>query len=384
LILVVLWEVCEGGIPPPQPPPLRKFIIEGTNHSALCNDGTPAVYYFRPGHGTGLNRWVIRLQGGGYCYDERTCLQRQQFSSYWTTSKVCPIEISDNQGIGPANILHGGILSSDYFTNPYFFDSNHVYVWYCSSDAFVGSADPPFSPLGWYFRGKRIVASLVYDLVRFQNLGHAEEILVTGDSSGGIGVFNNINLIWELIAPSVSPRVVFRGFVDSGWFVDIPSYDAKFSSVQQKAILVNNNLRATYDKICASMYIGQEWHCFLAEYSWKYIRIPIFYNEFQMDSVNLKEDGVPFPFDANSAPYVYRFKSTLGSLMQGVPYQFFPNCYKHTVEDSSLFVSLNINRTSLAKALWDWFKDTSLTPRTVKYVDTCNFFNCNDSCPPPR
>lgn len=64
----------DGGVPPPDPyarpegaaPPtgarLQLVSLEGYTN-AVCSDGSPAGYYFRPGFGTGTNVWVVFLEG---------------------------------------------------------------------------------------------------------------------------------------------------------------------------------------------------------------------------------------------------------------------------------------------------------------------------------
>src|SRR5690606_25252910 len=44
---------------------------------AVCNDGTPGFFYFRPaGSEAARNRWVIQLQGGGSCANPSHCAKR--------------------------------------------------------------------------------------------------------------------------------------------------------------------------------------------------------------------------------------------------------------------------------------------------------------------
>jgi hypothetical protein len=43
---------------------------------AVCLDGTPAFYYFRPGSGTGSNKWYLHHKGGGWCESLDDCLSR--------------------------------------------------------------------------------------------------------------------------------------------------------------------------------------------------------------------------------------------------------------------------------------------------------------------
>jgi len=46
----------------------EKIDLTVVNPNAVCNDGSPAVYYFRPGYGSGSSVFTIYLEGGGVCY----------------------------------------------------------------------------------------------------------------------------------------------------------------------------------------------------------------------------------------------------------------------------------------------------------------------------
>jgi hypothetical protein len=37
------------------------------NTSAKCLDGTPSLYYHRPGFDSGAQKWFVFMQGGGWC-----------------------------------------------------------------------------------------------------------------------------------------------------------------------------------------------------------------------------------------------------------------------------------------------------------------------------
>ena len=43
---------------------------------ALCNDGTPAAYYFRPATAPSSDVWLVFLESGGWCYSADTCSRR--------------------------------------------------------------------------------------------------------------------------------------------------------------------------------------------------------------------------------------------------------------------------------------------------------------------
>ena len=41
--------------------------------NAVCLDGTPGLYYHRPGTSTGAKKWYIHQEGGGWCSDVAAC-----------------------------------------------------------------------------------------------------------------------------------------------------------------------------------------------------------------------------------------------------------------------------------------------------------------------
>lgn len=44
------------------------FLTEAAaNSSAKCLDGTPSLYYHRPGFDSGAQKWFVFMQGGGWC-----------------------------------------------------------------------------------------------------------------------------------------------------------------------------------------------------------------------------------------------------------------------------------------------------------------------------
>src|SRR5262249_28603122 len=94
--------------------PLQRLSIRDAVHRhAVCNDGSPGVYYFRPGSGSGVNRWVIFLAGGGFCYDVTTCQLREIFTPGYMTS-------TDK----PPSVTVPGILSDLQGPNPDFYNAN--------------------------------------------------------------------------------------------------------------------------------------------------------------------------------------------------------------------------------------------------------------------
>jgi len=379
-LLIVLLICC--GWCYAQDVPLLRYFLNDVSPLALCNDGSPAAYYFRQGHGNGTNRWIIRLQGGGWCYDQASCEARQKNSLYWTTSNVCPASLLDNETI--SGVGHEGILSSDPVQNPHFYDANHVWMWYCSSDSHIGNRTAAESINGWNFLGKNIIKALVNHLLYTQNpsMLSATEILLTGDSAGGVATFNNVDFIGQLIAPTL-PKVHYRAFVDCGWFLDIPAFGNDQFSFQGVARDLFSNWNVMYDESCLENYgTGNEWKCFHAQYAWPFIETLTFWQEFQFDAANLGFDGVNPTFNSSMEQWSSAFQQDMLTYTQKVPYMFLPNCYKHETIDGPMFSTVKIGNVSIGDAVWAWYSDPSATPAQSHTVDACLPINCNPTCPP--
>src|SRR5580765_6151848 len=128
LVLVLLMTVLVSSA---HAAALQKFKVRDAGHrQAVCNDGSPAVYYFRPGSGTGANRWVIFLAGGGFCFSVETCDLRSMFTPQLMTSSNTPATVQVN-----------GLLSESRVQNPDFYNANHVAILYCSSDLWSGNRE---------------------------------------------------------------------------------------------------------------------------------------------------------------------------------------------------------------------------------------------------
>lgn len=95
--------------------------------SAICSDGTPAAYYFRPAD-SAADSWLLHLQGGGWCWDALSCRQRCGRGSH-------PVLCSSSDW-GESFSL-GGLFdsSASEITR-----AHKVFVRYCTSDAHMGNA----------------------------------------------------------------------------------------------------------------------------------------------------------------------------------------------------------------------------------------------------
>ncbi len=223
---------------------------------AICNDGSPAVIYFRPYRGeANRNRWLINLRGGGACGSGQSCAAR------WcgcTGMRVCPgtpdttytnFDRGNMVSEGPGSQTGTGIfLRGDAARPNPIGDFNQVRVVYCSSDGWAGTrravpltAVHPVTgaPVSYtiHFLGARVfdavVATLRQDGGRvpaytlaggsssLPDLDDAAEVVLAGDSAGGSGVITNLDRFASTLrahntacAGSACPLTV-RGLIDA-------------------------------------------------------------------------------------------------------------------------------------------------------------------------
>lgn len=110
---------------------------------ALCLDGSPPMLLHSPAKDQqDKNKWVIYLQGGGWCAREEDCLARAKL----------PVNTDLLQ-----TFFEDGILSSDDSLNPVFSGYNRVFFRYCDGGSFAGDRDQPLNVNGTnlYFRGHK-------------------------------------------------------------------------------------------------------------------------------------------------------------------------------------------------------------------------------------
>lgn len=204
---------------------------------ALCNDGTPGAYVFRPGVGGGAKRWIIYLEGGGLCADAASCKQRYDTTPFYMTSNGA------NDGQVYPTALEG-LKSTDKAVNPDFYDANLVQIYYCSSDTWsgdrAGDGALPTDNLGrWHFRGRSILSAVLAELLP-QGLTAAAEVLLTGSSAGAIGVVNNA----DDVRAALPAAVRYVAMMDAGFFINYPDFDSK-TNLESTAMPTSRELELT-------------------------------------------------------------------------------------------------------------------------------------------
>jgi hypothetical protein len=186
-------------------------IPTATFPNEVCNDGSPGVFYVRPGSGNDANKWIIHTQGGGSCQSDEECLERwcgQQGNLPYKANKMS----TDWDGDGVVNVHLRAQTEgmSDYRAGNEFNNWTHVWMYYCSSDSWMGQAsDVAYSgatPFTLHHRGHTILSAArrmlrknavagwtTDDGYSVPNLDDATHVAFTGTSAGAKGALQNVD-----------------------------------------------------------------------------------------------------------------------------------------------------------------------------------------------
>jgi hypothetical protein len=345
------------------------FVDNGASPSAICNDGTPAVYFLRPGFGSAASRWNIQLEGGSVCYDQATCAARDDGLLGSSQFRGDAGSIDDRLG--------SGILSADATQNPDFYDASTVLIHYCSSDYWSGhhAAVGAFSkddPSTWSFLGRAVLQGVFADLTAKHGLGAASEILLSGTSAGALGAFLTANDIAGYV-PAGARLVVLP---DAGYYVDRPGFDASApmgvsaatpTPTEQIFAAGEQLWGATGEKSCASSHDAGDFTCFEPELLVKSqaYPMPLFIRQSEADNIQLGDNGDTNPKTPAGLAYALYYAGQQNAAQSQIPspYSVFGTADTHHVLTSDTnFTSPaypfpDAGSLTVAQAVGQWYRD---------------------------
>lgn len=180
--------------------------------NAVCNDGSPGIFYVRPGTGTNRNKWVIHTQGGGNCRSYGDCWDRwcgRQGNLPYKANKMSTDFNADGDVDLPDHVRAEGMASGAAGND--FADWSHVWMYYCSSDSWMGRnsavthVDPAAVGPSYTiaYRGHTILAAARAmlrpgvtaddDEITMPPLDDATDVIFSGTSAGAKGAIENVD-----------------------------------------------------------------------------------------------------------------------------------------------------------------------------------------------
>lgn len=292
-------------VPPGAPIFTLHKLVDTTQ--ALCLDGSPGAFYYRPSASGATDKWQIFFEGGGWCYDEDDCSGRARTTLGGSHRYHKTI---DNPG------MMGGITSNDCEVNPTFCDYNTVYMKYCDGNSFSGAregkvhvvpdddyndADDPYggrrkTPI--YFRGHYILMESLEYMKNNLGMSAATTLHVTGCSAGGLAAYLNAQTIGDwaygngdwatTTGPNLPSLSKYAVSPVSGFFLEhdtVAGPDHPVYSEQMAYVFEMQNAQAGVNQACIeSKDPEDEYQCNFAHAALAHTTYPVFAIDANFDS----------------------------------------------------------------------------------------------------
>ncbi|KAL4346948.1 hypothetical protein GQ457_17G025360 [Hibiscus cannabinus] len=358
------------------------IVQDAAARGAVCLDGSLPAYHLHRGFGDGSNNWLLQFEGGGWCNDVSSCLERTKTrrgsTHYMEKFKV-----------------FSGILSNNASLNPDFYNWNRVKLRYCDGASFSGDGMFDNGTSVLHFRGQKIWEAIIYDLLP-QGLSSARMALLSGCSAGGLATFLHCDNLSNMLSKDARVKCLS----DAGFFLDVQD------------ISLNYTMRSFYNDLIALQGVEKNLNpncvrsiqnpklCFFPQYALNYIKTPYFilnsaYDVFQFHhglvppSADLRGHWYhckfnPAACDATQIDVLQGFRRDMLSALDSFQNNsssvgmFINSCFAHCQSESQdtwLAVdSPRIHDKTIAEAVGDWYFDRKIT----KEID-CPY-PCDKTC----
>ena len=359
---------------------------------AKCLDGSQAGYYYQPSSVSKDNKkWVIYLNGGGECDNEHGCIE--QTHTALGSSKYFK-EYSDASG------WFAG--SDDCEVNPLFCGWNHVFNPYCSQDLHSGQmATPSAYTWGLQFSGHHVIRGILDAMDEQGGLTDADEIIVSGASAGGLGVWMNVDYIAQRYPNAKVTGLSIAGFYFYATFYTGPGArtwdkNGTMADFRKEAWPRTFDLYSAHvNKKCEAYYNEQGpgyngGPCMQANQSFPFVQSPVFVVQSLSDEVVLQfHDMVPdITKQSTLEPELVDFMKMWSHNMteallardRQVAGIFAAACWLHTGFNSHAPL---IDGTSWRQAFNEYYTDTNPSLQAHVHIDSCadGGILCNPTCP---
>ncbi|XP_070021492.1 pectin acetylesterase 8-like isoform X2 [Nicotiana sylvestris] len=312
------------------------YLETAITKGAVCLDGSAPAFHFHPGTGSGINSWLIHLQGGGWCETTSDCLARATTDlSSKNMSKIA---------------YFTGVLSSDPQFNPDFYNWNRVKIRYCDGSSYIGDIE------------------------------EVDPAILSGTSAGGLGAILHCDK-FRLFLPLIA-RV--KCISDAGFFVNVEAISGEpLIEEKYKRVVALHGSAKNLPLSCTALSSDPNL-CFFPQYVARHICTPLFIVNSAYDSWQINNSLVPQVADPNNEwPYCkhdinicspsqiqtlqdfrLKFLEALNELGPSISRGYFiSSCHFHNgIEIQNYWSSRNsptLANKTIAEAIGDWFFDRS-------------------------
>ncbi|XP_030472075.1 pectin acetylesterase 8-like [Syzygium oleosum] len=356
------------------------YVQNAVAKGAVCLDGSPPAYHFDKGFGAGANNWLILFEGGGWCNNVTTCLDRRD--TRLGSSKQMVKEVS-----------FSGILSNKQKFNPDFYNWNKIKVRYCDGASFTGDVEAVNPATNLHFRGARAFVAIIEDLLS-KGMSNAQNAVLSGCSAGGLTAILNCDRFRSLVPASAKVKCLS----DAGYFINAKDVSGAphIETFYSEVVATHGSAKNLPTSCTSKMRPGL---CFFPQNVVQQIQTPLFLINAAYDSWQIKNilaPGVADPHGTwrsckldikkcspNQLKIMQDFRLQFLNALSAVGTSpsrgmFIDSCYAHcqsgTQETWLRNDSPVVAKTSIAKAVGDWYYDRS----PFQKIDCA--YPCNPTC----
>ncbi|KAL7175518.1 hypothetical protein ACSBR2_029172 [Camellia fascicularis] len=362
---------------------VKMTLVQNTSvMEAYCLDGSLPAYHLHRGFGAGARNWLLQFEGGGWCNDIASCLDRAQ-THRGSTRYMNKLEV------------FSGILTNNASLNPDFYNWNRVKIRYCDGASFAGDATFDNGTSLLYFRGQRIWKAIILDLLP-KGLQNAKKALLSGCSAGGLASFLHCDNFTSYLPLNASVKCLS----DAGFFLDVRDISLNHTIRSFYSDLISlQGVEQNLDKNCTgSLYYPKQ--CFFPQYALKYLRTPFFilnsaYDVYQFHHILVPPSADlsghwnhcklnPAACNTNQTNILQGFrKDMLAALSLFFKYSkrggmFINSCFAHCQSESQdtwlASDSPRVHNKTIAEAVGDWY----FGRRVTKEIDCA--YPCDSTC----
>lgn len=356
------------------------YLENAVAKGAVCLDGSPPAYHFSKGFGAGINNWLVHFEGGGWCNNVTTCLDRKNTRLGSSKQMVKQVAFS-------------GMLSNKQKFNPDFYDWNKIKVRYCDGASFTGDVEAVNPATNLHFRGARVWLAIIEDLLA-KGMKNAQNAILSGCSAGGLTAILHCDSFRSLVP--MSARV--KCLSDAGYFINAKDVSGALhiETFYNEVVTTHESAKHLPASCTSKVRPGL---CFFPQYAAQNIQTPLFITNAAYDSWQIKNILAPGVADPHGTWHnckldINQCSSTQLQAMQDFRTEFLSalsvlgrsssrgmfidSCYAHcqteTQETWLRDDSPVLSNMTIAKAVGDWYYDRS----PFQKID-CPY-PCNPSC----
>lgn len=390
--------------PPPGPGPgvpgnwTRVFLHDAAETGAVCIDGSPGAYYIRTANAAGVTsdpkKWVVFMEGGGWTSSLEGSVQRAK--THLGSSKSYPETPTSMEGIG-------------MFSTPPFDTHTIVYAKYCDGGSWTGAMSNPPITVGnatIFFRGRGLLDGLFDDLLGKAGMSHADELLFSGCSAGGLTTYIHADWVTATMK-SRAPAAKVVALADAMYSLNHDDYDkdGHWPHFMQWVYMNMDPAGSSVNDACVTAMAqkfgvptgnrSEGWRCMFGTAVAPYVMTPTFvlnskYDTWQAKQIigagqfNCSNDitGCPAPLRQFWVDYGNQMISMLDALpaRHGA---YLHNCQSHCQTGAGSWSTDTVNGTHMHAAVAQWYAAAlkGQQESVPRFVDRCDVEPCgNDIC----